>query len=545
MHQMHHRKRRTNERDGRGVRGRNRRRSEWLWRAVSLRWFCAGVIALAGIAPATMVAAQETEDQTRLTDANIAETIESELTIDQAVPSTRVDVTVADGIATLTGRVSHVLAKDRALAIAETVKGVRAVVNQIKVEPAVERSDSRIADDVTTALGANPATESFDVRVRVDDGVVTLQGTVESWQEKQLSERVAKGVIGVRSVVNNIDVEYTVERTDADIAADIREALRWDVRIDDALIDVAVDDGNVTLSGTVGSAAEKRLAQTSAWVIGVNDVSADALRVESWARDEKFRKDKYVDKSDEAIEQAVRDAMVYDPRVSSYNVQVAVEDGTVTLTGDVPSVEARRAAAQTARNAIGVYRVRNWIDVLAPAMTDESIAEAARAALERDPYVNRFEVDVAVYDGEVSLSGTVDSTYEKMQAENAVASVAGATDVNNYLTVRDESPPPITYDPYVDDFDFYGYDWFGYEAPGISDIREDWQIAEQIRDELWWSPFVDSDEVTVSVDDGVATLTGTVDTWSERQAAAENAREGGARVVNNDLKIEYGPNTGQ
>jgi osmotically-inducible protein OsmY len=52
---------------------------------------------------------------------------------------------------------------------------------------------------------------------------------------------------------------------------------------------------------------------------------------------------------------------------------------------------------------------------------------------------------------------------------------------------------------------------------------------------------VDRDEVTVTVDDGVAELTGTVETWNERRAAEENAYEGGAVTVDNDLGVEFGP----
>ena len=47
--------------------------------------------------------------------------------------------------------------------------------------------------------------------------------------------------------------------------------------------------------------------------------------------------------------------------------------------------------------------------------------------------------------------------------------------------------------------------------------------------------------VVVSVEDGTATLTGTVDTWYERRSATENAFEGGARAVDNDLRVDYGP----
>jgi len=60
-------------------------------------------------------------------------------------------------------------------------------------------------------------------------------------------------------------------------------------------------------------------------------------------------------------------------------------------------------------------------------------------------------------------------------------------------------------------------------------------------DEFFWSPFVDGDDITVQMEDGVAELTGTVDTWSEREAAEENARQGGAVIVDNDLLVLYGP----
>jgi osmotically-inducible protein OsmY len=71
--------------------------------------------------------------------------------------------------------------------------------------------------------------------------------------------------------------------------------------------------------------------------------------------------------------------------------------------------------------------------------------------------------------------------------------------------------------------------------------KTDWEIKEDIEDELFWSPFVDSNEVRVSVKDGVATLTGVVDTWRERGAAADNAYDDGAKEVRNYLRVTYGP----
>jgi len=68
-------------------------------------------------------------------------------------------------------------------------------------------------------------------------------------------------------------------------------------------------------------------------------------------------------------------------------------------------------------------------------------------------------------------------------------------------------------------------------------LPTDREIHEQVESELFWSPFVDSDSVTVSVDDGAVTLSGTVDSAREYQAAQVNAYQGGALSVDNDLVL--------
>lgn len=64
------------------------------------------------------------------------------------------------------------------------------------------------------------------------------------------------------------------------------------------------------------------------------------------------------------------------------------------------------------------------------------------------------------------------------------------------------------------------------------------RAARVVEDKLWWSPFVDEEDIEVSVENGTATLTGTVESWSEHSAANENAFEGGAAWVNNELVVE-------
>jgi osmotically-inducible protein OsmY len=255
-----------------------------------------------------------------LTDISITDAVENELLMDRAVASHLIDVTTIDGIVTLGGSVDNILAKEWTERIAGLVKGVRAVVNKIEVDPPILRSDWEIREDVDNALLADPATDSYEITVKVKDNVVTLSGTVESWQEKNLCETVAKGVKGVKDVISRITISWPKKRPDYEIKAEVEKALEWDPFVDHALIDVSVKGGDVKLTGIVGSAAEKRHALLDAYVYGVESVDNSGLNVERWARDKDLRGQKYADKTDKEIEDAVKDALFYDPRVSSFKI---------------------------------------------------------------------------------------------------------------------------------------------------------------------------------------------------------------------------------
>ena len=184
--------------------------------------------------------------------------------------------------------------------------------------------------------------------------------------------------------------------------------------------------------------------------------------------------------------------------------------------------------------------MKNHLRVRPRTPSDKTVAARVEGALERSPYVEDEEILVSVDNGVAELSGIVESYYEKAEADDVAARVYGVAEVDNNLVVRDTGELVIA-DPYVDeDWYVYDYDWYDYPDVDLTTVS-DWEILEDIQDELFWSPYVDSDEVTVTVDGGVATLTGTVDSWTEREAATENAREGGALAVDNDLAVRYGP----
>jgi len=467
-----------------------------------------------------------------LTDASISDAVEDELLLDPNIRAHLIDVTTNEGIVTLSGSVDNILAKRRARRIAEMVKGVRAVVNTITVLPPILRSDNEIKEDVELALMIDPATDAYEIDVGVKDNVVTLSGTVDSWKERELCATVAMGVKGVKDLNNEIAYKYQDSRPDAEIKQDIAEAMRWDVLVDHALIDVVVKNGNVQLSGTVGSLAEKMRAIGDAYVANVKSVDAQDLEVRLWARDPQLRGDKYQDVSDSDIRKAVNDALLYDPRVASFEITPEVIGGVVTLRGLVDNLKAKRAAEQTTNNTVGVLRVVNRLKVrpLQP-YSDSNLESIIERAFVRDPIVESFQITVDVRNGVVDLYGSVGTVFEKDQAEDIASRVNGVITVNNYIVVS------AIADRYLNEWR-YGRDVGHPYGPPVRRLQTDADIKEEIEDEFFWSPFVNGDTIDVSVKSGTATLTGTVGSWTEYNAASDNAYEGGAAVVDNQLKVK-------
>jgi osmotically-inducible protein OsmY len=470
----------------------------------------------------------------KLTDENITSRVNSEMFWQTDVPANEIDISTNEGIVTLTGAVGNILAKERAEKVAMATRGVQGVINKIVVEP-VLRPDSDLREDLQEALMADPATEQYDVTLAVDDGVVTLSGEVESWREKQLAGHVVKGVKGVKQVENNIDLTYPADRPDNEIEEEVEAAIQNDIRLYTKLIQVNVDDGVVGLSGSVGSLNEKLLAKSYAWTTGVRDVSAKGLNVHDWADNEDLREKPHPDRTDAEIRRAVNNAFFYDARVNSFNPKVRVDNGIVTLSGTVSNLKAKRAAANDAKNVVGVSYVKNNLKVRPENIpSEEVLRDRVESALQRNADVERYQIDVDVWNSTVYLNGTVDSYFEKYKAQDVATTVRGVVDVVNNLKTYSVEGTNYTY-PYTNEY---------YPSPYIDPQRyydrdlTDEQIEENISDELWWSPFVNEYEVNVEVDRGIATLSGTVDSWDERDAAIENAREGGAKQVIDYLTID-------
>lgn len=448
-------------------------------------------------------------------DEEITNAINASLLADDAVSANSISVATNDGVVDLTGSVNNILAKDRAEEITAATVGVRAIVNRINVVPGVMPSDNELKETIRNTWRSDPAVYSWEIDATAKNGVVTLTGEVDSHAKKNLAEVIAKGVKGVIAIENDIDVDYAVDRQDREIKNEIRARLEKDIRVNDALVDVLVDDGAVELSGAVGSLSEKNRAYSLSWVAGVNSVDSDDLNIRWWARDEMRRTEEAINRSDEAIEASVEDALAYDPRVTPFQINAVVVDGVVNLSGQVDNLIAKTAAEQTARNTLGVTTVKNYIEVRTEVPSDNVLKRRIATALNRDPLVDRSAVDISADNGWVYLSGRVNTSSQKRRAASVAERQIGVLGMVNNI-----------------DFE---YTW---------DPKPDWEIRQDVESQLQWNPFVDQSNITVSVDDGIVTLTGTVDSWTDKQEAKKNALQGGARAVDNELRVNnpyYGP----
>lgn len=469
-------------------------------------------------------------------DGNIIEVVEREFKLQDGVHASGITVACREGLLTLRGTTDNLLEKERAIAISKMVRGVRGVIDEMKVVTGVVE-DEVIRKNIERVLQRDPATDSYEITVEVENGVVNLKGVVDSWQEKQLAAKVAKGVTGLKEVQNNIIFKFRENRTDAEIQSDIEEAMKWDIRVDNGLVDVEVKDGKAVLSGVVGSVAEHSQAVVDAWVAGVNSVNSDGLKVERWARDEDLIKDKYMPKADEAIEEAIGDAFAYDSRIHPFQIDVEVVSGSVSLSGAVDNLKAKKAAEMVAKNVVGVWKVENNLQVKVPSLVADSVINRRiQESFKSDPFIYDYDLSMTVAGGTVTLEGNVDNHFEKYRAENIAMATNGVYDVRNDINV-DAGAKPYAYD-----FEYFYYNPYLIEnnvEPHV--LTQDSEITASIKDEFAWSPFVSNERIDVEVENGVATLSGNVKTWIERERAEQKAYDGGAIVVDNQIEVSNRP----
>jgi osmotically-inducible protein OsmY len=218
----------------------------------------------------------------------------------------------------------------------------------------------------------------------------------------------------------------TVLRSDSETQEAVLQELRWDTRVKETEVGVAVDKGTVTLTGTVDTYGKKVAAEEAAHrVLGVLDV----------ANDLQVRLDSAVWRTDTDIAHAVRHALEWNLLVPDKRITSTVASGTVTLAGDVATLFERQEAEKAVQHLAGVTGVRNRIEITPPEVDSDVVRLAIEDALARRAEREAERIGVAILDGTVILSGRVHSLREKRAVLGAVSHAPGVRSVDDHLRV--------------------------------------------------------------------------------------------------------------
>ena len=278
------------------------------------------------------------------------------LRADPHLASDSIAVAVKAGIVDIAGTVNTLFGRVRAAQVAGATSGVRGVVIRIRFAP-TRRPDGLVIKEVREALRGTIALARMPIRVEVVDGVVVLLGSISTWQEQQLAERVVTSVAGVRFCQNQLRWSKLLVRSAEVLEGDVRSRLDWDPLVQHAPIHVAAHGRQVTLQGTTGSALERSRAIELAWVKGVRGVDASRLSVSSTSRPDADARSTFP--SDREISIAIQDLAAYWSVPSASSWSTAVSAGVVTLRGTVATLGEEQMLITVARSAVGVAEVRS------------------------------------------------------------------------------------------------------------------------------------------------------------------------------------------
>lgn len=201
--------------------------------------------------------------------------------------------------------------------------------------------------------------------------------------------------------------------------------LKWEPRITAAHIGVTAEKGVVTLSGHVQSYGQKRAAEMA---------TGRVKGVKAVAEDIEVRLPFEIKRDDADIAAAAINRLAWDTSTPRDAVQIKVEDGWLSLTGEVDWHFEKEAAEREVRNLLGVRGVSNEISIK-PRVDTAHLGDEIQHALHRSYYFDPEKVHVTAHGGHIKLTGTVDSWQERRTATSTAWAAPGATSVENDLIV--------------------------------------------------------------------------------------------------------------
>jgi len=210
-------------------------------------------------------------------------------------------------------------------------------------------------------------------------------------------------------------------------------------------------------------------------------------------------------KTDTELKRDIEAELAWDPSINANAIGVAVKDGIVTLTGHIDTYAEKRRAEKALRRVAGVRAIALELDVrLSPdhECSDADIAEAARAALRGNTSVPERAIRLTVEKGWITIEGEVEWEYQRKGIDQALRHLMGVVGLSNQVKLK--------------------------LAPLPSDVQQ------RIQGALVRQALRDANRVKVEIRNGIVSLTGSVHSWQERDAArgAAFSAPGVSGVVN-------------
>jgi osmotically-inducible protein OsmY len=215
-------------------------------------------------------------------------------------------------------------------------------------------------------------------------------------------------------------------KTNAELQKDVQDAIKWEPLLNEAEIGVIVKDGVVTLTGTVDSYSKKIEAEAAAKNVAGIKAVVEKIEIKfssNWAK-----------KDDNEIATEVINALKWNWQVPSDKLKVKVEKGWVTLDGELQWNYQKDAAKDVVKNLLGVQGVSNNITIKSDTQ-DQIEKKDIENALKRNWSINDKDITVKVSNHKVTLTGSVNSWYDKDEAARIAWNAPGVWNVDNELVV--------------------------------------------------------------------------------------------------------------
>lgn len=214
------------------------------------------------------------------------------------------------------------------------------------------KTNTDIQNRVQKALNWEPLLSGEEIGVQVDDGIVTLTGYTDSFAKKLKAEKTAKNVLGVKAVVEKIEVQFGVKNAVSDlrIAHEIVNAFQWNWELPNDAIGVVVENGWVTLEGTLEWNYQRETANAIVGnLLGVRGITNN-IGIKTELKDAIEKK---------AIEQAISANW----EINNNEITITVLDKKVTISGRVGTLYQKHQTEKIVWRTPGVWFVENNLEV--------------------------------------------------------------------------------------------------------------------------------------------------------------------------------------